>query len=148
MSVVETGRSARAVARPFVDTNVLLYLISAEAAKAATAEALLRQGITIGVQVLNEFANVAHRRHGLPWAEVADMLSLIRKRSTVHPLTTQIHEAGLRLAARYRMSWYDALIVAAAADAHCRLLLSEDMQDGQRIDATLTIRNPFVALLP
>jgi predicted nucleic acid-binding protein len=58
------------------------------------------------------------------------------------PLTVTVHEAGLRIARQYGYRIYDALIVAAALDAGCTELLSEDMQHGQSIEG-LTLRNPF-----
>ena len=64
----------RVSVRPFVDTNVLLYLLSEDAAKAERAEALLAGRIVISVQVLNEFAYVARRKLGLAWPEVAQAL--------------------------------------------------------------------------
>jgi predicted nucleic acid-binding protein len=54
------------------------------------------------------------------------------------------HDQALRIAERYGFQIYDSLIVAAALEAGCTTLYSEDMQDGQSID-TLTIRNPFAA---
>lgn len=135
---------------PFVDTNVLLYLLSADARKADRAEALLAHGVTAGVQVLNEFASVARRKLDMPWDEVADVLGLIRQRCVVHPLTLAVHDEALALAPRYRLGWYDALIVGAALDAGCRDLYSEDMHDGLEVaspgtGARLVIRNPFAA---
>ena len=59
------GPTGAVHSRPFVDTNVLLYLISADAAKAERAEQVLAGRIVISVQVLNEFANVARRKHSL-----------------------------------------------------------------------------------
>ena len=47
-----------------------------------------------------------------------------------------------------RLSFYDALIVAAAKDAQCQQLFSEDLQHGQVIDKTVTIINPFSAISP
>jgi predicted nucleic acid-binding protein len=55
----------------------------------------------------------------------------------------QGHQRGLAVAERYRFSFYDALIVAAALESGCTTLFSEDLQDGQVIDQTLTVRNPF-----
>src|SRR3546814_2161571 len=54
----------------FLDTNVLLYQLSNDLGKAERAEALVREGGTIRVQVLNELANVARRKIGLAWTEV------------------------------------------------------------------------------
>jgi predicted nucleic acid-binding protein len=59
------------------------------------------------------------------------------------PLTIETHEAGLRIAAQYRFHIYDALVAAAALEAECTTLYSEDLKDGQIIDGRLTIRNPF-----
>ena len=130
--------------RPFVDTNVLLYLLSADADKAARAEALLAGRIVISVQVLNEFANVARRKFGLDWVETRQALVDIRRFSDVRDITLQTHERGLALAERYGLSLYDAMIAAAALEAGCTTLASEDMQNGQRLERRITIRNPFV----
>lgn len=130
--------------RPFVDTNVLLYLISADAAKATRAEAVLAAGIVISVQVLNEFANVARRKHGLSWDELPQVLADISAFAEVKDLSLATHQRGLALASRYQFSVYDAMIVAAAIDAGCDTLLSEDFQTGLRIDGRLAVMNPFV----
>jgi len=61
----------------------------------------------------------------------------------VVPLTLEIHQRGLQVAERYGFSFYDALIVAAAIDSGCTLLMTEDLQNGQVIDSTLSVRNPF-----
>ena len=129
--------------RPFVDTNVLLYLLSDDAAKADRAEALLAGRIVISVQVLNEFANVARRKMGLDWSEVEQALLDIRRFAEVHPLTLDTHERGIALARRYQLSVYDAMIAAAALEAGCETLTSEDFSAGQRLEGRLTIRNPF-----
>lgn len=129
--------------RPFVDTNVLLYLLSNDAAKADRAEALLRERIVISVQVLNEFANVARRKLGLEWVAVSQALLDIRRFSEVRPLTLETHERGVALARRYQLSVYDAMIAAAALDAGCDTLASEDFSTGQRFERQLTVRNPF-----
>lgn len=129
--------------RPFVDTNVLLYLISADAAKADKAEALLADGIIISVQVLNEFANVARRKLQMPWEDLSKTLTDIRRFADVRPLTVKTHERGLALAERYQLSLYDAMIAAAALEAGCTTLASEDFSAGQRLDNRLVVRNPF-----
>jgi predicted nucleic acid-binding protein len=129
--------------RPFVDTNVLLYLISTDVAKAARAERLLARRIVVSVQVLNEFANVARRKRSLDWAELAQVLAGIRQFADVRALTLDTHERGLSLAQRYQFGIYDAMIAAAAIEAGCETLMSEDFQAGQVLADRLTIRNPF-----
>lgn len=129
----------------FFDTNVLLYLLSGDAAQADRAEAVLAQGGTISVQVLNEFASVAARKLGLSYPEIREVLEPVRAVCTVVPLTPETHDLGLQVAERYGFALYDALIVAAALLAGCRTLYSEDRQDGQTLDGRLVVRNPFAA---
>ncbi len=131
------------MAERFFDTNVLLYLLSADAAKADRVEETLAAGATISVQVLNEFAAVALRKLGMTVAEVRDALEPIMAICKVLPITVETHKRGLQIAERYRFAVYDALIIAAALDAGCSTLYTEDLQDGQVIDDVLTIRNPF-----
>jgi predicted nucleic acid-binding protein len=129
----------------FFDTNVVLYLLSADTAKADRAEELLAIGGTISVQVLNEFSAVASRKLRMSWIEIREVLSQIRAVCAVEPMTIETHERALRVAERYGLSIYDALIVSAALLANCKTLHSEDMQDGQVVERQLTIRNPFVS---
>jgi len=129
----------------FIDTNVLMYVASADLAKADRAERLIGEGGTISVQVLNEVANVARRKMAMSWAETRAFLSMIRALLPVQPLTVELHEAGLALAERHGFSTYDAMIVAAALHADCDTLWSEDMQDGMIIEDRLRIADPFRA---
>jgi len=127
----------------FIDTNILLYLFSADNEKAGRAETILRTGGLISVQVLNEFANVARRKLAMSWIEIKEVLSLIQSICRTVPLTVETHDKGMLVAERYGMSVYDAMIVAGALLAGCQALYSEDMQDGLLIENQLRIRNPF-----
>ena len=127
----------------FFDTNVLMYLTSGDLAKADRAEAVVREGGAISVQVLNEIANVARRKLRMSWQDTRSFLSSMRGLLTVHPVTTETHELGMTLAERYKLSIFDALITASALLAECDRLWSEDMQDGMAIDKRLRIVNPF-----
>lgn len=129
----------------FLDTNVLLYLIASDEHKADTTERILARGGHISVQVLNEFMHVARRKAGLAWTEVDEVLTQVRRMCRVHPLRVETHDRGRVLAERYRLSIYDALIVASAESAKCRVLLTEDLQHGQRFESGLRVRNPFVS---
>jgi predicted nucleic acid-binding protein len=129
-------------AADFFDTNVLFYLLSADAAKAQRTEQLVTAGGVLSVQVLNEFAAVAARKLTMRIAEIRVVLSTVRAFCAVKPLDVATHELGLDLAERYRYSIYDAMIVAAALRAGCSTLYSEDLRHGQKIDR-LTILNPF-----
>jgi predicted nucleic acid-binding protein len=127
----------------FFDTNVLVYLASGDASRADRAEETIAGGGSISVQVLNELANVARRKMQMSWDETHALLNIVRGLLTVHPLTVETHEAGLRLAERYGFSIYDAMIAASALEADCDTLWSEDMQHGMTLDEGLLIANPF-----
>lgn len=126
----------------FLDTNVLLYLVSGDDTKAATAEQYLATGGVISVQVLTEFTDVAVRKYGSSWIRVYEVLSIVRNLCDVQDVTAETYELGSGLAQRYKYRIHDGMIIAAAVLANCSVLLSEDMQHGQRI-RSLTIRNPF-----
>ncbi len=130
-------------ARTFLDTNVLLYLLSEDTAKADASEVLLSNGGVISVQVLNEFASVASRKLQLPWPLIRDVLQTLSDTLDVCALTIETHQRGVAIAERYRVSLYDGLILAAAEQAGCDLIYSEDMHAGLVLDSGLTIKNPF-----
>jgi predicted nucleic acid-binding protein len=129
----------------FFDTNVVLYLLSADTAKADRAEELLAIGGTVSVQVLNEFVSVALRKLRMSWPEIRDVLAQVRAVCPVEAISVETHERAMQVAERYGFSIYDALIISAALLAGCSTLYSEDMQNGQVIEGQLTIRDPFAA---
>lgn len=131
--------------KTFFDTNVLVYVVGQSDERTAKADALVASGGVVSVQVLNELASVSHRKLRMSWGDIGDALNAIRVLCPAPvPLTTDTHDAGLRIAAKYGFSFYDALIVAAALEAECTTLYSEDFQDGQVIEGRLTVRNPFL----
>jgi predicted nucleic acid-binding protein len=131
------------MAGDFFDTNVLLYLVSNDTAKADRTEALLATGGIISVQVLNELANVGRRKMALSWAELHAFLGTFRSLLEVRQVTLAIHEHGLAVAERYNLATFDSMIVASALDADCDRLWSEDMHHGLVVDMRLRIENPF-----
>jgi len=94
--------------------------------------------------MVQEFFNVALRRFAQPLtvAEAEQYLGTVfRPLLTVHS-SQALYAEALHLHHRYRLSWYDALIVAGAIEAQCGVLYSEDLQHGQRFN-DLRIENPF-----
>lgn len=126
----------------FFDTNILIYA-QQSGSKGERARALLAKGGKFSVQVLNEFVNVSHRKHGKSFYEIeeaiADMLAVA---DPPIPLTLDLHVAARVLAAKHGLAFYDALIVAAALEAKCDRLYSEDLQNGRRFGGLLVV-NPF-----
>jgi len=130
-------------AEPFFDTSVLLYLLSADAAKADRVETLLSARGVVSVQVLNEFAVVALRKLKMPLNEVREILDTIRAVCDVEPIAIETHDRGLEVFERYRFSLYDSMLIAAALIAGAETIYSEDLQHGQVIDNQLRVTNPF-----
>jgi len=138
------------VARQFVDTNVAVYAYDAsEPAKQAVAQRILRHGIlaessVISVQVLGEFFNAVTRRIRRPMT-VAEASEAVRsiKALPVVDIDTQLVERAIETLRRYDISYWDALIVAAAERSGCRKLLSEDLNPDQRYSGVV-VENPFV----
>lgn len=137
-------------ARFFLDTNVFIYTFDTRApGKAKTAARLIRRGVDSGegivsYQVVQEFFNVALRRfsHPMTVAEAEQYLvTVFRPLLAVHS-SPAIYVEALRISAKHRLAWYDSIIIAAALEADCETLYSEDLQHGRKIES-LTIENPF-----
>jgi predicted nucleic acid-binding protein len=136
--------------RFFLDTNIFVYSFDASSPKkAAQATKLIRKGIEtrggiVSYQVVQEFFNVALRRFAKPMSSVDAeqyLSTTFRPLLAVHSSSALYGEA-LRIGARFRLAWYDSLIVASAIEGQCDVLYSEDFQDGQQI-GSVTIANPF-----
>jgi predicted nucleic acid-binding protein len=131
-------------AKAFLDTNVLIYTVAANDPRSAKAEELLLDGGTVSVQILNEFVAVTRRKMQMPWAEVKEALEAFRVLCAAPvDLTVAVHEAAVGIAEKYGYGIYDALVIAAALEAGCEVLYSEDLQDGQVIEGKVRVRNPF-----
>lgn len=131
--------------RPFLDSNVPLYMLSSDGARIAAVETLLRSQPLISVQVLNEVTHVCRRKLRMEWGEIEEFLSILRFFCKVIPLTEDVHDCARRLAARYQLAFYDACIAGAALTAGCDVLYSEDMNPGLVLEEKLRIVNPFLS---
>ena len=130
------------MSKPFIDSNVILYLLSHDAVKANKAEAILEAGGVISVQVLNEVVSVCQRKLKMHWDEIDVVLQAVKASVQVVPLTEATHELAVQICKRHQLSFYDAHICAAALVEGSTVLLSEDMQDGMVVDS-LVVKNPF-----
>jgi predicted nucleic acid-binding protein len=136
-------------AETFLDTNILLYAISAgedEAEKRGIARSLLAEGgWGLSVQVLQEFyVNVTRLpRAAMGHADAVAAVHQFLRRPTVASDAALMLEA-FRLKERYRLSYWDASIIAAARALGARILYSEDLNHGQDYDG-VTVENPFRA---
>ncbi len=138
-------------AKPFLDTNIFLYgLDRSDTRKAKIASDLLDQLLltengVVSYQVVQEFVSVALRRFPatMTGPELVSYIRTVFERFEMIRSSIDLIESGLHLRDRYQFSWYDSLIVAAALEANCDVLYTEDLQHGQQIGA-MTIVNPFL----
>jgi predicted nucleic acid-binding protein len=135
----------------FVDANVFVYALhSTEPLKKEVALALLdrlwrQQYARTSVQAINEFYAVAMRklRNVVPQQEAWDMVEELLEWNPL-PVDAKLLRQAHAIEARYKLSWWDSLIVAAARLQQCSALYSEDLQHGAILDG-VKIVNPFVA---
>jgi predicted nucleic acid-binding protein len=122
----------------------LIYAFGKDDPRQETARRLLSDGGVIGVQTVNELVAVARGKLHMSWKEVSEALTAIRVLcAPPTPLTIATHDAAVQIAERYGYHIFDSLVIAAALEAGCSVLYSEDLQDGQVIQG-LTIQNPFL----
>jgi len=136
--------------RFFLDTNLFVYSFDRSAPeKARMAKALIREALAshkgvVSYQVVQEFFNVALRKFARPM-EMHEaeqyLVTVFRPLLAVHS-SAGLYAEALRLQGHGGLAWYDALMVAAAAQAECGVLLSEDLQDGRRF-GSVRVENPF-----
>ncbi len=132
-----------------LDTNILAYAEGAnEGARQVEATALLRQipppDKVIPVQALGELYNVLVRKSGWSADRARAAISMWRSGVEIIPTTITAMIAAVDVATDHRLSIWDSVVVAVAAEAGCNLLLSEDLQDGFTWGG-VTVANPFVA---
>ena len=129
--------------KPFFDTNVLIYSSVRGDPRCEISRSLLASGGVVSVNILNEFVAVARRKLDLPWPDVREALrNFYVLLGEPVPITFGTHRIALEIAERYQYRIFDALVIAAAVEASCIVIYSEDMQSGHNIQG-LTIRNPF-----
>jgi predicted nucleic acid-binding protein len=127
----------------FADSNVLVYTLDKTSSKRAIAFSIWREGVTVSTQVIMEFTNVCLRKLKMNKADAFENALNILDGATVRPVTKELVRESFVLSSKYGFSHWDSLIVAAALQANCTTLYSEDVQHGQIIEGKLTIVNPF-----
>jgi len=136
----------------FFDSNVFVYLFDEtnekkrKRAEGLVESALQSQAACISFQVVQETLNVLTRKLPAPMGpgEAGVFLEAVLAPLWRVMPSERLYEAALRIQGRYRYGFYDALIVAAALEAGCKTLYSEDMHDGHELEG-LSIENPFRA---
>ena|SRR5690625_1151911 len=133
----------------FVDTNVFIYQLEGlDERKKRIADNIVEAAFgngCISFQVVQECLNITMRKAEVPLGAGDAQRYLdhvLRPLWRVMP-SVQLYRNSIGIQARYQYGFYDSVIIAAAQEAGCKRLLTEDMQSGQRIDG-LIIENPFM----
>lgn len=134
----------------FLDTNIFVYAFdSTNAKKQKSANELIKTALTdhagcVSFQVIQEFLNVATRKFESPLSITHSekyLDAVFSPLCEVFP-SIDLYHRSLDIMERWRFSFFDSLIVAAALEADCGILYSEDLQHLQKIQ-DLTVVNPF-----
>ncbi|WP_374760188.1 PIN domain-containing protein [Dyadobacter pollutisoli] len=131
--------------RPFIDSNVVLYLLDLNGSnKKEIASSLILDLPFISPQVVFECLNVCLRKLKMDRTSSTRFLNELIASTFMQDETEQVVNSALRIFNRYFLQPFDSKIIASALEASCNILYSEDMQHGLVIDDRLTIINPFL----
>ena len=126
------------------DTNIAFYALQ-QSGKTGLAEAAIAESDFLSVQVLNEYAFASRRKLKRDWDRIGHDIELlqnwVQKICSIERADTS---RAIALCNRYKVSFFDALIIAVALNNGATKLYSEDMHHGLVIDGTLTIVDPFM----
>jgi predicted nucleic acid-binding protein len=130
-----------------VDTNILVYAEGLngqpmQARAQALIEQLVPESTLLPVQTLCELFSVLTRKAGRTRAEARDAVLRWGDTFPLIEISSSVQLMAMDLSADHQLAFWDALVLSAAADASCRLLLSEDLQDGFTWSG-VTVVNPF-----
>jgi len=132
----------------FLDSNIILYSYSkTESNKNQVANNLIfshnHNKVLISTQVINEVTNILYKEFELDSISIENVILEIDNNFKVVNffLTTQIK--AVKIKEKYKLQYYDSLILATALENSCTILYSEDMQHNQLIENQLKIINPF-----
>jgi predicted nucleic acid-binding protein len=133
----------------FVDTNIFLYAAledDFQQTKRTVAINLLKgltdKSVYVNTQVLHEFYSVM-LRHGASDEAIHNHLNVIIGETKVSVITVQTVKRCWDIRLKYRYNYWDCLILTSALEHGCGILYTEDFQNGQIIEKSLKIVNPF-----
>ena len=130
--------------RAFADTNIAVYAESDDAEKSKRARLIIEAAPVISTQVVNETVASLTTKYKFSKSDAYEVAAAPMDLSEVVAVSQSTVRQAMSLAVRYQLSHWDALIVAAALEAKCERLYSEDFQHQQVFDGRLTVNNPFL----
>lgn len=136
----------------FLDTNILVYLFDKSEKEKQTkvkkliSDLLPQTRMFVSVQVINEFINVTSKKIAAPIspAQQKEIIEFINDIFIVTPLNVDTTLSALEISQKYKLSFWDSLIISSALENKCNVLYSEDMQNGFSVYNKIKIVNPFI----
>ena len=127
-----------------LDTNILIYLYdTSNINKRTTSEGLLLKNPIISSQVVSGYLNVSKRLLKISKQNLLDKCLLVFGYCIITPVIFETLTLARELIIKYDFQMFDSIIIAAALQADCTILYSEDLQSNQLIESRLSIINPF-----
>ena len=128
----------------FIDTNIFLYAFSTkDSAKQKIAKKIVLNTYTVSTQVINEACSNFLKKLSFSENMIEAFIDSAYTKYTIVNFSQSVFIEGSTVRSKYKYSYYDSLIIAAALESQCTVLYSEDMQHEQIIENRLKIINPF-----
>jgi predicted nucleic acid-binding protein len=135
----------------FLDTNILVYMFDkSEKQKQELINKIITDHLPvskfiISVQVVNEFVNVTSKKisNPIPIHKQNQIIDLLNELFFIVPLNLSTSYKAIEISGKYKLSYWDSLIISSALENNCNIIYSEDMQDGLMVEKLVTLRNPL-----
>jgi predicted nucleic acid-binding protein len=128
----------------FIDSNIAIYGMDESSIKGRISLRLIAERPSISARVVMECVNVLIRKFRFTKARAFEYGKILLFNSTFRVTNQETIQTSFEISKQYQYSHWDSLIIASALEAGCSVLYSEDLKDGQIIEGSLTIRNPFI----
>lgn len=128
-----------------IDINILLYSVDLfDPAKQEASIQLIAKSSDISSQRVSEFSNVCLRKWKFPKEKVGEIVTAMVGKYEFIPVIRQIIVHAIEIMPKYRLQFFDAIIITVALDEGCEILYSGDMHHNLLVEKSLKIINPFV----
>ena len=131
--------------RVFLDTNALVYFISNEKKKKVRAREIIfsSEEVYVSSQIISEFISVCFSKKLLSADEIISIVNQLIEALNFVAVEESTIKKALQIKHKLGFSFWDCLVISSALENNCSILYTEDLQEGQIIENTLTIINPF-----
>ena len=130
----------------FIDTNIWLYsfIESQNREKTKIARRIIKEcEIVISTQIINEICVNLIKKANFSEGRIQNLIESLFRKFTVFELSQDILLMASKIRAQHSFSFWDSIVAASGLDCDADYLISEDMQDGFKLENELTIINPF-----